>query len=138
VIASGLKSKLRCQVPKIRFEFGPATLDVELLTTPTGKAISNALPFEGRALRWGEEVYFTVPVAMPAEADARALVEPGEIAYWPEGNAIAIGFGPTPISKPGEIRLASPCNIWAKAIGDVKMLRAVSEGALVSVSALED
>ena len=122
---------------KIRFDFGPVTLDAELLTTQTADAIWSALPIKGSVLTWGDEVYFDIRVAVRRETNARAIVQAGEIAYWPDGNAIAIGFGPTPISSPGEIRLASPCNIWAKALGDVRVLKSVAAGTRVSVSAID-
>jgi hypothetical protein len=121
---------------RIRFEFGSLTLDAELLDTPTAKAVAGALPISSSVLTWGEEVYFKIPVAVKREGGARAVVTPGEIAYWPDGNCIAIGFGRTPISQGNETRLASPCNVFARALGDVKALSAVKAGASVSVEAL--
>ena len=121
---------------RIRFDFGTLTLDAELLDTPTAKAIAAALPLTSSALTWGEEVYFDVPVDVKRETDARAVIVPGEIAYWPQGPAIAIGFGRTPISQGGETRLASPCNVFAKALGNVKTLSKIRTGTEVKVSAI--
>ena len=122
---------------RIRFNFGTLTLDAELLDTPTAKAIAAALPISSSALTWGDEVYFDVPVEVKREGNARAVVTPGEIAYWPEGPAIALGFGRTPISQGDETRLASPCNVFAMALGDVKTLGKVKAGTKVEVRALE-
>jgi len=121
---------------RIRFEMGGVSLEAELLDTPTAKAITAKLPITAEALTWGEEIYFEIPVSMPREKSAKAVVTPGEIAYWPEGHAIAIGFGRTPISQGDETRLASPCNIWAKALSDVKALKGVRAGAKIEVRRL--
>src|SRR4029450_4259462 len=110
---------------RIRFDFGTLTLDAELLDTPTARAIAAALPISSSSLTWGEEVYFEIPVHMGAESEGGAVGVPGEIAYWPEGHCIALGYGRTPISRGNETRLASPCNIFARALGDAKTLAKV-------------
>ncbi len=122
---------------RIRFDFGTLMLDAELLDTPTAHAIAAKLPLTASAMTWGDEVYFDVPVTVKREGNARAVVTPGEIAYWPDGPAIAIGFGRTPISRGDECRLASPCNIFGRALSDVKALKAVKAGTRINVAKLD-
>jgi hypothetical protein len=122
---------------KIKITVGSVAIDVSLADTPTANAVLAALPIHASALTWGEEVYFSTPVKVHREAHARAVVEAGEIAFWPDGDAIAIGFGPTPISQSDEIRLASPCNVFGHALNDVRDLSVIRGGEPITVESTD-
>jgi uncharacterized protein len=116
----------------LRIEAGQVVLMIELLDTPTAKALVAALPFEARAQTWGEEVYFSTPVSVNLEPDAKQIVEPGTVCFWTEGDALALPFGRTPISTDERPKLASPCNVLGT-IEDFSLLRKVRGGERVRV-----
>ena len=122
---------------KIKITSGATELVATLFDTPTATAIYDKLPIESKALTWGEEVYFEVPVKACREANAKDVVQPGEIAFWAEGNCVAIGYGRTPISQGDEIRLAAKTNIWAVTQDDVKKLAAVRPGQKIRIEKLD-
>lgn len=123
-------------VKKIRIKSDKiGSVEAELLedkNPKTASAIWEKLPFESRANRWGEEVYFTIPVEM-SEENPQETVEVGDIGYWPPGRGFCIFFGPTPISREGEIRPADPVNVFGRIIGDPKIFKKVRSGDKIRV-----
>ena len=118
-------------MPKIIITAGNISLRAELNNSPTAQQIWEALPIEGRANTWGDEIYFDIPVVAEQEADARADVAVGELGYWPVGHAFCIFFGPTPVSSGSQPRAASPVNILGNVLGDSTQFRAVPGGATI-------
>lgn len=114
-------------------EAGEVSITAELLDTPTSHALLAALPAGANVSTWGNEIYFPLPLDCDLEAGARDVVEAGELAYWPAGGCIAIGFGPTPASHEDEIRLAAPVNIWARTRMDLRTLASVRAGEPVRI-----
>ncbi len=119
---------------KIKIEVDSGTVEAELSDTPSGQAIYEALPINGSAQLWGDEIYFTIPVESALEDDARDLVEVGDLGYWPPGKAFCIFFGPTPMSDPGgPPRPASSVNLVGKVSGDPDLFKSVRDGGAVKL-----
>ena len=126
------------QMREIYITIGECKIHAALRDTPTAVAVYKSVPFDSSAQTWGDEVYFTTPISsLVLEKDAKDIVALGEIAYWVEGNCIAIGFGRTPISRGDEIRLAAKTNIWADCTDDLSILKNVQPGDPIRVTALK-
>lgn len=121
---------------RVLFRIGKISLRVEVFDTPTARRILAQLPLASTVETWGAAIHFETPVETGRERGARLLAEPGDICFWVEDDRILIPFGRTPISSPQEMRLPSPCNVWAKAIDDVALLKDAAAGEKVVVSAI--
>ena len=114
----------------IRITAGTVSAQATLNESRTAGAIWGALPIEAKAQTWGDEIYFAIGVR-EAEDAARAVVELGDLGYWPPGQAFCIFFGPTPASHGDEIRPASPVNVVGRVVGDARAFTRVRSGARV-------
>jgi hypothetical protein len=99
---------------------------------PAAKALFEALPFSGQANTWGEEVYFEAPVAADLDANPQQVVPPGTICFWVQGGAVALPYGPTPISEGKECRLVTAVNVLGWLEGDPHVLASIHEGDTVT------
>jgi hypothetical protein len=109
---------------RILLLIGKSDLVVELNGSDTANAIWLAAPFEGYTNAWGEEIYFEIPVDVKLE-NGRRVLEPGEVAYWPDGKALCIFFGPTPISKGNNPEAISDVTPVGRLVGDPRRFEAV-------------
>jgi len=108
---------------RIKIFVGDVMMSAELFDTPCAKKIAGVLPFESSLNEWGDEFYCEIPLQTPLDKTATAKVQVGDIGYWPPGSALAIFFGPTPMSKGDEPVPASKVNIVGKILGDATRLK---------------
>jgi hypothetical protein len=120
----------------LRIAAGPVSTRATLNGSRTARAVWDALPVEAAAETWGDEIYFAIPVSLPEE-DARAVVAPGDLGYWPPGRAFCIFFGPTPASRGDECRPASPVNVLGRVDGDPGVFKSVRAGARIRLERVE-
>ena len=119
---------------KIRMKWPQGELTATLADTPTAKALVAALPAKSRANTWGDEVYFSLPVGVKLEPDAREVVDPGTVCFWVQGSSLALPYGPTPVSRGTECRLVTKVNVLGKFDGDPRKLATVRDGDAVEVT----
>jgi hypothetical protein len=122
---------------RIVIEAGSVRMEAELNDSPTAQQVWEALPIEGSANLWGDEIYFQIPVVAAQAADAREVVEVGTLGYWPVGYAFCIFFGLTPVSTDERPRAYSPCNILGHVVGDATRFQEVRDGETVTLSRAE-
>lgn len=120
---------------RILLMIGPHDFEVELNDSDTANAIWLAAPFESRTNAWGDEIYFEIPVQEGLE-NGRRIMEPGEVAYWPEGNALCVFYGPTPVSKDGRPEAISDVTPIGRLVGDPRAFEAVGDRLKVTVRRL--
>ena len=110
---------------------------LQLLNTKTSQILAELNSFKSKINTWGDEIYFKTPSRnIVLEPNTSDIMNYGEVAYWTEGNSIAIGFGPTPASINDEIRLVSKVNIWAKfdtRLLSIDFLSSLSDNELIEV-----
>ena len=107
----------------VKIIIGKSALHAELFDSPCAKQIVDHLPIEARPNEWGDEFYFEIPVKAPLDETATTEVKVGDIGYWPPGNAMAIFFGPTPMSTGTDPVPASAVNRVGRILDDATLLK---------------
>lgn len=101
----------------------------------TRRALADALPVAGDAVRWGDELYIDAAIDAPLE-NAREVVPEGAIAYWPAGSKLCLFWGPTPASVEDEPRAAAPVTVVAR-VTNVDSLADLEGGARLELESAE-
>lgn len=99
----------------------------------TVQAILEKLPIEVKINRWGDELYTDPMPVKVKEENARSMVELMDVAYWPQGQALCLFFGPTPISKGNEIKPYSAVNIIGKILSKENIAKHVDDSTSVII-----
>ena len=118
---------------RIRISWSAGEVIALLRDTPTAQRLLASLPYENKANTWGDEVYFRLPFDAEREPDASSVVDKGAVCFWLDGSALALLFGPTPVSEGDECRLISDANIVGNIEGDPTLLRSVRSGDKIRV-----
>ena len=112
-----MKKKIKALFPDIDIEI---SIELDDSRSPkTFQAILENLHVEINITKWGDELYTERTTISEVEENAKREVDYLDVAYWPEGNALCLFYGPTPISKDGQILAYSPVNIVGKIMPNI-------------------
>lgn len=118
---------------QVKFIIDGTEIKAEFFDTACARQIINILPIESRINEWGDEFYFSIPLKMPLDSTAKTNVKAGDIGYWPPGQAIAIFFGPTPISSGQDPVAASAVNIIGRILEAPSKLKNLKGAKVVKI-----
>jgi hypothetical protein len=119
---------------RVRITIGGAVLHAQLYESNTSRAFFELLPLKVAMGRWGDEYYGDCGLSVQLEHDARADMEVGELAIWPQGSALCIFFGPTPASVDDRPRAVSPVNPIGRIQEDTEFLKSLPPSIDVEVA----
>jgi len=108
---------------KAKLKIEELELDIIFYDTECAKKIVEALPIRASFNVWGDEFYFEIPIQCEPDETATINVDVGDIGYWPAGSALALFFGPTPISTTNKPVPASEVNIVGKILTEPTLLK---------------
>ena len=117
----------------IKIKIGTLELSAELNESPTAKKLMSLLPLVFSMSRWGDEYYGDCGIKTVLSQDARDVMEVGELAVWPTGNALCIFFGITPASRENEPRAVSPVNPVGKLLDSSDSLKRLGSSIQVRI-----
>lgn len=118
---------------KIQLESEGTSIEAELDDSRLSELVFDSLPVEATANTWGDEIYFAVPVRAGISNPVEE-VEKGDIAYWPQGHALCVFFGETPISSGGKIIPAGPVQVLGRISGGMEKLADFRAGSRITVT----
>jgi hypothetical protein len=110
--------------------------EIELNDTLAAFKLYDVLPLEREMNVWGGELYFAVPVDCELE-NGKKIMEEGEVAFWPEGNAFCVFFGKTPASTTSRPEAYSPVTPMGRVLGDVSNMADLPDRTRVTLERMD-
>jgi hypothetical protein len=120
---------------RIRIIVEDVVLEAELFDTPCAQGVASLLPIETTPNVWGDEFYFEIAEEHGLDHTATSDVQIGDIGYWPPGQALALFFGPTPLSVGSKPVPASAVNLIGRITHDARRLKGVKGASHLRIEA---